>query len=540
MESKLDEKVNGWAIIQGERQKPPITADEKEKQRYRSDCAATIRTIKESISDDMHTLVVGEMDPKALWNKLKDSCNKKGQGVVYAILQEMLNYPKITKPKGYDKAVIQSCAEVKTLARRLRDSIAEGKNVIDSFAIVIWLDSLHEDFDNVIATLLDADKSMEDMQEILSSHEQKSLSKRATGVPSEVAMNTKGSNSSGKQREGPKCYNCQKYGHIAKDCSKPNRRDKRKAAEEEEKTEKEEQKRKKTSGKGSGRGGRAHQTKSKSKKDTDDDSDDDGYRESASIVTMAYNLGANTGALKKEGGWWLDSAASRHISNDRNKFLSIRDEVSDQRNVFFTAKKGEYIVSAGIGDCNLTLRNGENMYLKDVSYVPGLDTDLISLGQLQKDGWSFQSTDQGMLLIRDNRPIVVAMKVGAMYWISAVSPRSAKEARMVSGRGRPTHQEPSSPVMKLWHRRMGHPSNRRLIVASKLLDDMDLGENADESESMSEDESDKAADVLDQSESELSAIDDYMVDEKKTNCYSTTVRRSNYEGGDNLRAMYYE
>lgn len=45
-------------------------------------------------------------DLKEIWDKLKSICSKIGYRVVYSILQELLNYPRINKLKEYDKLVM--------------------------------------------------------------------------------------------------------------------------------------------------------------------------------------------------------------------------------------------------------------------------------------------------------------------------------------------------------------------------------------------------------------------------------------------------
>lgn len=40
---------------------------------------------------------------KDMWDKLKSKYSKVGQKVVYSILQELFNYPKINKLKKYNK-----------------------------------------------------------------------------------------------------------------------------------------------------------------------------------------------------------------------------------------------------------------------------------------------------------------------------------------------------------------------------------------------------------------------------------------------------
>ena len=64
------------------------------------------RIIREAVSDQIAFNIMDLKDPKEMWDKLKSICTEVGQGVVYLILQELLHYPKITKPKGYEKPVM--------------------------------------------------------------------------------------------------------------------------------------------------------------------------------------------------------------------------------------------------------------------------------------------------------------------------------------------------------------------------------------------------------------------------------------------------
>ena len=62
--------------------------------------------IRESVNDQIIFNIMDLKDPKEMWDKLKSICTKIGQGVVYSILQELFHYPKITKPKGYEKPMM--------------------------------------------------------------------------------------------------------------------------------------------------------------------------------------------------------------------------------------------------------------------------------------------------------------------------------------------------------------------------------------------------------------------------------------------------
>ena len=80
------------------------------------------RIIREGLSDDLFNNIIDIDDPKEMWAKLKSVCSQVGQGVVYSILQELLNYPKINKPKGYEKSITSVFADVRILTKRLRFS----------------------------------------------------------------------------------------------------------------------------------------------------------------------------------------------------------------------------------------------------------------------------------------------------------------------------------------------------------------------------------------------------------------------------------
>lgn len=103
------------------------------------------------------------------------------------------------------------------MVKRLRSAITPNRNIWDSIAIVVALDSLHNDFETTTNSMLESgDKSINEIQQILASAKAKFLSKRATGVTGELAMMSKGRNSRYNKRKATsedKCFNCQKLGH---------------------------------------------------------------------------------------------------------------------------------------------------------------------------------------------------------------------------------------------------------------------------------------------------------------------------------------
>lgn len=105
------------------------------------------RIIREGVSDDLFNNIIDIDDPQAMWAKLQSVCSHVGQGEIYSILQELLNYPKVNKPKGYEKTITSIFADVRLLTKRLRAALTPNRDIYDSIAILIALDSIHDDFE---------------------------------------------------------------------------------------------------------------------------------------------------------------------------------------------------------------------------------------------------------------------------------------------------------------------------------------------------------------------------------------------------------
>ncbi len=168
-----------------------------------------------------------------MWTKIQSVCSRVGQGVVYSILQELFNYPKVNKPKRYEKTITSVFADVRLLTKRLRAALTPNRDIYNSIAIVIALDFIYDDFETKTSSLLETgDKSINEIQEILCSAEAKNLSKRATGITGDLAMSFRGpprgySSYSGAKRKAnsdKQCFNCHKFGHFGRDCDQRNRR----------------------------------------------------------------------------------------------------------------------------------------------------------------------------------------------------------------------------------------------------------------------------------------------------------------------------
>lgn len=147
-------------------------------------------------------------------------CSQVKSEVVYAILQELLTYSKINKPKGFDKSVMSHFFKVRVLVKQLRVAVMLNRDIWDNITIVVATDIQHKEFDHVTSELLGqrGEKIVTKIQSLLSSAIAKFLNKRAIGVMAELAHMSKNSSYKRKVTSEDKYFNCHKMGHYGKDC----------------------------------------------------------------------------------------------------------------------------------------------------------------------------------------------------------------------------------------------------------------------------------------------------------------------------------
>ena len=107
----LEEK-EVWDIIDRLRAKPTTAPQIRKKDK---DNAITTKIIKQGVSMDLYINIIEERNPQRSWETLCQVCFQVGQRVVYFILKELLNYPRVAKPLGYEKKTTTIFAEVKQL-----------------------------------------------------------------------------------------------------------------------------------------------------------------------------------------------------------------------------------------------------------------------------------------------------------------------------------------------------------------------------------------------------------------------------------------
>lgn len=181
---------------------------------------------------------------------------------------------------------------------------------------------------------------------------------------------------------------------------------------------------------------------------------------------------------KTTSTWFLDSCASRHLCNDRNLFKSTRAKSID----FMTAA-GQIIRTDEVGTVSIPIAGDTAIELHDVDFAPGCDSNLISLGQLRESGVTYQDDPTMMTLMKDGKIVAHAKRERNLFTLDLATSgkamaiilvRPKAKAMAITGRGQPSHLVSQNERIRLWHRRLAHASNARVVRASKLVDGIDL------------------------------------------------------------------
>jgi transposase InsO family protein len=153
--------------------------------------------------------------------------------------------------------------------------------------------------------------------------------------------------------------------------------------------------------------------------------------------------------------WYIDSGASNHMSFHKYWFRDIK--VVNNINLDVTCANNDKISSAGYGDVMIRL-NGEVLPIREVTYVPDLKVNLLSVSKMSERGWKICFDDERCTLIHESighnssRLVATASKVSGIYKLDNCYPFVDEAFATV---------QPGNSMM-LWHRRLGHVNEQDL------------------------------------------------------------------------------
>ncbi|GAU34012.1 hypothetical protein TSUD_212730 [Trifolium subterraneum] len=149
----------------------------------------------------------------------------------------------------------------------------------------------------------------------------------------------------------------------------------------------------------------------------------------------------------KEEVWYLDSGCSNHMTGTREWMHDFNDKFTE------SVKLGDDSKMAVMGKGNVKMNNGGKLHIiTDVYYIPGLSSNLLSVGQLQQKNLTIVFKHDVCQIVHNERGLILTTQISAnrMYMIFVP---------MVL----PTYMQVSKVnETQLWHNRYAHLSLKSL------------------------------------------------------------------------------
>ncbi|CAL9020204.1 unnamed protein product [Prunus brigantina] len=193
----------------------------------------------------------------------------------------------------------------------------------------------------------------------------------------------------------PKCYNCDRFGHLARDCTVNKNVQKANCVNQME------------------------------------------------VTGNLFYANCTTIEIKTNGEWYVDSGCSNHMIGNLELLVDVRTNVAGKVQM----PTGTLVSVAGIGSLRIDTAKGRK-YIRDVMYLPGLKENLLSVGQMDEHGYCLVF-GEGMCRVFDSPSmdyliIKVQMKSNRCYPVSFLA---EKQLLMKTSFTQSTW---------IWHKRLGH------------------------------------------------------------------------------------
>lgn len=145
--------------------------------------------------------------------------------------------------------------------------------------------------------------------------------------------------------------------------------------------------------------------------------------------------------------WIMDSGYTFHMTPNKQFFIEL-EEFDGGKVVMGNNHQCDI---KGIGSVKLKLHDGSFKILSYVRFVPGLKRNLISLGTLDKAGFSYKSENGTITVYKDSLVKLKGVLKDGLYMLLGNS--VVQELNNVEN-------DENTKQTQLWHRRLAHISQR--------------------------------------------------------------------------------
>ena len=130
-------------------QADPITTTQTNKKE--KDNTVVLEIIKQGVNGNVYINIIGKKNSQRFRKTLHRVYLQVGQRLIYFILKELLNYPRVVKSHGYEKKANTIFAKFMQLIQKLQLAIIEQRTIWESITLILALNLLHNDFEMTTA-----------------------------------------------------------------------------------------------------------------------------------------------------------------------------------------------------------------------------------------------------------------------------------------------------------------------------------------------------------------------------------------------------
>ncbi|CAM8877471.1 unnamed protein product [Rhodiola kirilowii] len=336
-----------------------------------------------SLNDVLYKVYCTKTSAKELWESLDRKYRTENAGSKKYIMGHFLEFQMV------DSKTVTS--QVQDLQLIMHEMNSEGMKVNEPFqvaAIIEKLPSGWKDFKNYLKHKR-KEMSMEDLVIRLKNEEDNRLSDKRINLPSERANMVEHGGCS-------KCFNCDKEGHRAAECKKPQKKKKKANVVEVEED----------------------------------------------LLVVVISQLSLVDSNPKE--WWLDTGATHHICSDKNAFSELK--LTDAGEKVYMGNSATSEVK-GKGSVVLKMTSGKELKLTNVSYVLDSRKNLVSGALLDAHGFKIVFKSQKVVLSKNGMYVGCGYVKDGMWKLNVIAIKSI-------------NKESSSAYLlessNLWHGRLGH------------------------------------------------------------------------------------
>src|ERR1051325_2971519 len=106
---------------------------------------------------------------------------------------------------------------------------------------------------------------------------------------------------------------------------------------------------------------------------------------------------------KFKNQWYLDSRCSSHMSRRKYWFVNLKPSIKNM--VKFS--NDNTLAAEGIGDVMIMRKDGKRAVISNVLYIPGMKSNLRSIGQLVEKNYKVTIEDKMMRVVDANGRLIL-------------------------------------------------------------------------------------------------------------------------------------